>query len=58
MTHNQNFGKFLSGTVTAAIVALAIAPVASAAASFTDVNPNDSHAANINALVEKGYIKN
>jgi hypothetical protein len=56
MTYNQNFRKFLSGTVTAAIVASAIAPVASAA-SFTDVNPNDSHAANINALVEKGYIK-
>lgn len=51
----KSYRKFLAGTVSAAVVASAIAPVASAA--FTDVNPSDSHTQNIEKLVELGYIK-
>jgi S-layer homology domain len=53
----KSYRKFLAGSVSAALVASAIGPVAANAAGFSDVNPNDPHAANINALVEKGYIK-
>jgi trimeric autotransporter adhesin len=53
----KSYRKFLAGSVSAALVASAIGPVTASAAGFSDVNPNDPHAANINALVEKGYIK-
>ncbi|RAK19858.1 YD repeat-containing protein [Anoxybacillus vitaminiphilus] len=53
----KSYRKFLAGSVSAALVATAIGPVAANAASFSDVNPSDSHAANISALVELGYIK-
>jgi trimeric autotransporter adhesin len=53
----KSYRKFLAGSVSAALVATAVGPVAANAASFSDVDPNDSHAANINALVELGYIK-
>jgi hypothetical protein len=53
----KSYRKFLAGSVSAALVASAVGPVVANAASFSDVNPNDSHAANINALVELGYIK-
>lgn len=51
----KSYRKFLAGTVSAAVVASAIAPVASA--SFTDVTADNVHAGDINTLVEKGYIK-
>ncbi|MGP3610594.1 S-layer homology domain-containing protein [Anoxybacteroides rupiense] len=53
----KSYRKFLAGSVSAALVATAVGPVVASAASFSDVNPNDSHAANIEKLVEKGYIK-
>lgn len=53
----KSYRKFLAGSVSAALVATAVGPVVASAASFSDVNPNDPHAANISALVEKGYIK-
>jgi len=53
----KSYRKFLAGSVSAALVATAVAPTAGFAASFTDVNQNDSHAEAINALVEAGYIK-
>ncbi len=52
----KSYRKFLAGSVSAALVASAVGPVVANAASFSDVNPNDSHAADISALVEKGYI--
>ncbi len=51
----KSYRKFLAGTVSAAVVASAIAPVASAA-SFTDV-AGSMHADDIATLVAKGYIK-
>ncbi|MGJ7035685.1 S-layer homology domain-containing protein [Anoxybacillus eryuanensis] len=51
----KSYRKFLAGTVSAAVVASAIAPVASAA-SFTDV-AGSVHADDIATLVAKGYIK-
>ncbi|QPA30757.1 S-layer homology domain-containing protein [Thermaerobacillus caldiproteolyticus] len=53
----KSYRKFLAGSVSAALVATAIGPVVANAASFSDVDPSDSHAADISALVEKGYIK-
>jgi len=53
----KSYRKFLAGSVSAALVATAVGPVVASAASFSDVNPSDPHAANISALVEKGYIK-
>jgi trimeric autotransporter adhesin len=53
----KSYRKFLAGSVSAALVATAVGPVVANAASFSDVNPSDPHAANINALVELGYIK-
>ena len=50
----KSYRKFLAGTVSAAVVASAIAPVASA--SFTDV-AGSVHANDIATLVAKGYIK-
>ncbi|MGG6433286.1 S-layer homology domain-containing protein [Anoxybacillus sp. D401a] len=50
----KSYRKFLAGTVSAAVVASAIAPVASA--SFTDV-AGSVHADDIATLVAKGYIK-
>ncbi|MBM7703998.1 S-layer homology domain-containing protein [Metabacillus iocasae] len=52
----KSYRKFVAGTVTAAVVASALAPVASAA-SFSDVDPKDSHAANIEKAVELGLVK-
>lgn len=51
----KSYRKFLAGTVSAAVVASAIAPVASAA-SFKDV-AGSVHADDIATLVAKGYIK-
>ncbi|MGX1901832.1 S-layer homology domain-containing protein [Thermolongibacillus altinsuensis] len=51
----KSYRKFLAGTVSAAVVASAVAPVA--AASFKDVPADNVHAEDINTLVEKGYIK-
>ncbi|MGX1982285.1 S-layer family protein [Thermolongibacillus altinsuensis] len=51
----KSYRKFLAGTVSAAVVASAVAPVA--AASFKDVPADNVHADDINTLVEKGYIK-
>jgi hypothetical protein len=53
----KSYRKFLAGSVSAALVATAVGPVIANAASFSDVNPSDSHAADISALVELGYIK-
>lgn len=50
----KSYRKFLAGTVSAAVVASAIAPVASA--SFTDI-AGSVHADDIATLVAKGYIK-
>ncbi|WP_163151629.1 S-layer homology domain-containing protein [Anoxybacillus sp. MB8] len=54
MAYNQNFRKFVAGTVSAAVVASAVTPAF--AAAFTDV-AGSVHADDIAALVEKGYIK-
>jgi hypothetical protein len=53
---STNYRKFIAGTVSAAVVASAIAPVASAA-SFSDVDANSVHAKAIDALSETGIIK-
>jgi hypothetical protein len=53
----KSYRKFLAGSVSAALVASAVGPVVANAASFSDVKPDDSHKANIEALVELGYIK-
>lgn len=50
----KSYRKFLAGTVTAAVVATAVAPAASAA--FNDVPATDSHAENIATAVELGLI--
>ncbi|MDQ0244794.1 hypothetical protein J2S09_002365 [Bacillus fengqiuensis] len=52
---SKNYRKFVAGTVTAAVVASAIAPAASAA-TFSDVDPASSHAEAIDALSEAGVI--
>ncbi|MGF2617984.1 S-layer homology domain-containing protein [Rossellomorea vietnamensis] len=56
----KSYRKFLAGSVTAALVASAVAPVASAA-TFTDL-PNDAHKDNILKAVEwelvNGYDDN
>ncbi|MBM7577880.1 S-layer homology domain-containing protein [Jeotgalibacillus terrae] len=59
----KSYRKFLAGTVTTALVASAVAPVAGAetpqaqdAPSFTDVNPSDVHAPNIQKAVELGLV--
>lgn len=57
MAHQpKKYIKFVATAATATLVASAIIPVASAA-SFTDVAETNSHAANIDALVEAGIIK-
>ncbi|RTQ86346.1 S-layer homology domain-containing protein [Lysinibacillus telephonicus] len=53
----KKYKKFVATAATATLVASAIVPVASAAASFPDVAENNSHAEAINALVEAGIIK-
>ena len=57
MGNNQpkNYRKFVIGAASAALVASAVAPVASAA-QFSDVSAGNSHAPAINALVEAGVI--
>ena len=52
----KKYNKFVATAATATLVASAIVPVASAA-SFSDVAETNSHAANIDALVEAGIIK-
>ena len=52
----KKYTKFVATAATATLVASAIVPVASAA-SFSDVAETNSHAENINALVEAGIIK-
>lgn len=51
---SKNYRKFVAGTVTAAVVASAIAPAASAAASFSDVPADHQFAEAINALAAEG----
>ncbi|WP_110112569.1 S-layer homology domain-containing protein [Bacillus sp. CGMCC 1.16541] len=54
----KSYRKFVAGTVTAAVVASALAPVASAAEkTFPDVPAGHEHAEAIYSLVEKGIIK-
>lgn len=50
----KKYTKFVATAATATLVASAIVPVASA--SFTDVSATNSHAANIDALVEAKII--
>jgi hypothetical protein len=53
----KSYRKFLAGSVTAALVASAVAPAASAAEnSFPDVPADDVHADNIAKAVEMGLI--
>ncbi|MBD8031427.1 MULTISPECIES: S-layer homology domain-containing protein [Solibacillus] len=52
----KKYTKFVAAAATATLVASAIVPVASAA-SFKDVADTNSHAVNIEALVEAGIIK-
>lgn len=52
----KKYTKFVATAATATLVASAIVPVASAA-GFSDVSDTNSHAENINALVEAGIIK-
>ncbi|WP_078414356.1 S-layer homology domain-containing protein [Priestia abyssalis] len=52
---SKNYRKFVAGTVTAAVVASAIAPAASAA-SFSDVPADHQFAEAINDLAEKGIF--
>ncbi|WP_252501983.1 S-layer homology domain-containing protein [Sporosarcina sp. Marseille-Q4943] len=49
------YRKFVVGAASAALVASAVAPVASAA-TFSDVSDTNSHKASIDALVAKGVI--
>ncbi|MGG0670215.1 S-layer homology domain-containing protein [Lederbergia citrisecunda] len=49
------YRKFVVGAASAALVASAVAPVASAA-TFSDVSEGNSHKASIDALVAKGVI--
>ncbi|MFS0691012.1 S-layer homology domain-containing protein [Sporosarcina sp. 179-K 8C2 HS] len=57
MGNNQpkKYRNFMIGAASAALVATAVAPVASAA-QFTDVKEGNTHAPAINALVEAGVI--
>ncbi|WP_252503828.1 S-layer homology domain-containing protein [Sporosarcina sp. Marseille-Q4943] len=57
MGNNQpkKYRNFMIGAASAALVATAVAPVASAA-QFTDVKEDSTHAPAINALVEAGVI--
>lgn len=52
----KKYTKFVATAATATLVASAIVPVASAA-GFSDVSETNSHAKNIEALVEAGIIK-
>ncbi|WP_456273186.1 Ig-like domain-containing protein [Bacillus sp. AK031] len=51
----KSYRKFLAGSVTAALVASAVAPAASAAVSFTDLK-DDAHKENILKAVEMNLI--
>jgi hypothetical protein len=51
----KSYRKFLAGSVTAALVASAVAPAVSAA-GFSDVPSTDDHAENIAKAVELGLI--
>ncbi|WP_166786703.1 S-layer homology domain-containing protein [Jeotgalibacillus salarius] len=60
----KSYRKFLAGTVTTALVASAVAPVAGAEGlqaqdnhtTFSDVNPADVHAPNIQKAVDLGLV--
>lgn len=52
----KKYTKFVATAATATLVASAIVPVASAA-GFSDVAETNSHAVNINALVDAGIIQ-
>jgi S-layer homology domain len=55
----KSYRKFLAGSVTAALVASAVAPAASAeeqVGPFPDVPANDPHAGNIAAAVDMGLV--
>ena len=52
----KKYTKFVATAATATLVASAIVPVASAA-GFSDVADTNSHAVNINALVDAGIIQ-
>lgn len=52
----KKYTKFVAAAATATLVASAIVPVASAA-GFSDVADTNSHAVNINALVDAGIIQ-
>ncbi|RSK28676.1 S-layer homology domain-containing protein [Bacillus sp. HMF5848] len=55
----KSYRKFLAGSVTAALVATAVAPVAAADLNFTDVEGVDAELlAALNALVDQGAINN
>lgn len=49
--------RFVTGAVTATMVAVAITPVAANTVSFTDVPKTDSHYANILGAVDRGLMK-
>jgi len=59
MAFQKNSRKFLAGTVTTALVASAIAPVAGAEesqTSFTDLNSSSDHTPNIIKAVDLGLV--
>jgi trimeric autotransporter adhesin len=53
----KSYRKFLAGSVSAALVASAIGPVAANAAGFSDVSEDNVHYEGIMALTEKGLLK-
>jgi trimeric autotransporter adhesin len=53
----KSYRKFLAGSVSAALVASAIGPVAANAAGFSDVSEDSVHYEGIMALTEKGLLK-
>ncbi|WP_040227706.1 S-layer homology domain-containing protein [Bhargavaea cecembensis] len=62
----KSYSKFMTGAVTAAMVASAVAPVAAAgqdqdvaadaSSSFTDISPNSSHFLNVQEARELGFL--
>jgi trimeric autotransporter adhesin len=52
----KSYRKFLAGSVSAALVASAIGPVAANAAGFSDVSEDSVHYEGIMALTEKGLL--
>ncbi|PWW31260.1 S-layer family protein [Cytobacillus oceanisediminis] len=54
---SKNHRKFLATSLTAAMVATAVAPAASFAASFPDVQDNNFYAPYVNQLADAGIIE-